>query len=142
MTCFSVKSLSKTACHILSPVDGHFYTTKSRKSAGLLWIHKLNQLATWRLVPNAIFKLNRHKCTVNRKTWSILRCQTVRVAKLVSCTCRSTHLANHLIIRKATRFHTKGTCNEMPNVVLGLLWLGIIYSTLGKWHSPDSKCHN
>ena len=46
----------------------------------------------------------------------------------INPTCKS-------VLCKATRFHTKGTCDEMPNVVLGR----IICLTLGKWHSPDSN---
>ena len=66
------------------------------------------------------------------------RCEMCIMYLSINSACKS-------FLRKATRFHAKGTCNEMPKmpkVVLGPQSLRIIYLRLGKWHSPDSTFHS
>ena len=71
--------------------------------------------------PHAIFKLNRHKCTLHRKTWSILRCHNVPVAKWVWCTCRSTQLANHFFARLRDSWEESSKYHRCPSAFLLLL---------------------
>ena len=57
--------------------------------------------------------------------------------------CQSTQLANHFFVelQDSTRRVTKGNCNEIPDLVLGRLWLANDL-LVRKWRSPDSKFHN